>query len=141
MVAGSSRQVHRARGRARRLPVVEALRVPCAPPERSTSSPRGHPMPLKRAVPLVLVLALLLPGCVYGNFGHPLDTNLDDTVLGSKVGESSMQSVLWLVAWGDAGVAAAARQGGITTIRHMDQRTLYVLWGLYYKNTTVVYGD
>jgi len=99
-------------------------------------------MYLKRSCSLlVLALALLMPSCVYGNFGHPLDTDVNDTTLGSKVGESEMQSVLWLVAWGDSGVAAAARNGGITTIRHLDQRTLYILFGLYYKNTTIVYGD
>ena len=96
---------------------------------------------MKATSVLVLALALLLPGCVYGNFGHPLDTDLHETTLGSKVGRSQMQSVLWLVAWGDSGVAAAARNGGITTLRHMDQQTLYFLWGLYYRNTTIVYGD
>lgn len=98
-------------------------------------------MTSKSILASVLSLALLLPGCVYGNFGHPLDTDLDETSLGSKQGESSMQSVLWLVSWGDAGVRAAAEDGGITMLRHMDQRTMYVLWGLYYRNTTIVYGD
>jgi hypothetical protein len=96
--------------------------------------------PMSRLLSLCLLVALV-PACVYGNFGHPLDTDLDSTLLGSKSGESSMQSVLWLVSWGDAGVAAAARDGGITTLRHMDQHTFYVLWGLYYVNTTIVYGD
>ena len=90
---------------------------------------------------LVLLTTLLLPSCLYGEFSRPLDTNLDVTQLGDKTGEASLHSVLWLVAWGDAGTAAAARQGGITTIRHMDQRTLYILWGLYFRNTTIVYGD
>ena len=90
---------------------------------------------------LVLALALALPGCLYGNFGHPLDTDVNDTTFGTKRGESTMQSVMWAVAWGDSGVNAAAKAGGITTVRHMDQRTLYVLFGLYYKNTTIVYGD
>jgi TRL-like protein family len=90
---------------------------------------------------LALALALSMPSCLFGNFGHPLDVDVHDTTLGSKVGEASVQSVLWLVAWGDSGTAAAAKAGGITTIRHMDQRTLYVLFGLYYKNTTIVYGD
>jgi hypothetical protein len=90
---------------------------------------------------LVVALALLAPGCVYGNFGQPLDTNLQETTLGSKRGEASYHSLLWLVAWGDAGSRAAAVDGQITTLRHMDQRTLYVLWGLYLKQTTIVYGD
>ncbi|MCA8954730.1 MAG: TRL-like family protein [Planctomycetes bacterium] len=90
-----------------------------------------------------LFLALLvttLPGCVYANVTTPLDTDLRDTVLGDKVGESSSQSVLWAVAWGDAGTKAAANQGGITTITHADQRVFSILWGLYTRYTTIVYG-
>jgi hypothetical protein len=99
-------------------------------------------MKLSRACSaLVLGLSLLMPSCVYGNFGHPLDTDVHDTTLGSKRGESKMQSVAWLVAWGDAGSAAAAKNAGITTLRHMDSHTFYILWGLYYEGTTIVYGD
>ena len=90
---------------------------------------------------VLLVMLLLVPGCLFGNFGHPLDTNLDQTTLGSKVGESSQYSVLWLVAWGDSGAAAAAREGGITTLRHMDGHELMILWGVFSKSTTIVYGD
>lgn len=90
---------------------------------------------------LALGSLLCLPACLYGNFGHPLDTDLHATELGSRSGEASAQSLLWLVAWGDAGTRAAAEDGGITTLRHMDQRTMYVLWGLYARQTTVVYGD
>jgi hypothetical protein len=90
---------------------------------------------------LVIALALLTPGCVFGNFGYPLDTDVNDTTLGTKTGEASNHSVLWLVAWGDAGSHAAAVNGGITTLRHMDQRTMYILWGMYAKHTTIVYGD
>jgi TRL-like protein family len=89
----------------------------------------------------LLLSLVLMPACVYGNFGHPLDTDVDNTQFGSKVGESSMHSVLWLVAWGDSGTNAAAKEAGITTVKHMDQRTTYVLFGLYYRNTTIVYGD
>jgi hypothetical protein len=49
--------------------------------------------------------------------------------------------VLWLVSWGDAGAAAAARNGGLTTINHMDVQIRNVLFGLYTKETTIVYGD
>lgn len=99
-------------------------------------------MKLSRACSgLVLGLSLLMPSCVYGNFGHPLDTDVSNTELGSKQGEATWHSVAWLVAWGDAGSAAAARQGGIKVLRHMDQRTMVVLWGIYFQNTTIVYGD
>jgi hypothetical protein len=52
-----------------------------------------------------------------------------------------MQSVLWLVAWGDASTAAAAKQGGLTTLNHMDMEILSVVFGIYTETTTIVYGD
>jgi hypothetical protein len=89
---------------------------------------------------LVALLALpLLAGCV--NIKVPLDVDLDRTQLGSKVGESSMHSILWLFMWGDAGTQAAAAQGGITTINHADERLFLVLFGVYGEYTTIVYGD
>jgi hypothetical protein len=55
------------------------------------------------AITLALWCALASSGCAYYNVTTPLDTDLDRTQLGSKVGESRAQSVLWLAAWGDAG--------------------------------------
>ena len=85
--------------------------------------------------------AFLLGGCVYSNVLTPYDINLDKTVLGPKQGKASTESVLWLVAWGDGSTNAAAKQGGITTITHMDREFLFVLFGLYSKTTTIVYGE
>lgn len=93
-----------------------------------------------RLIAAALVLGLL-GGCLYANVKAPFDTDLDRTVLGQKQGTASMQSVLWLVAWGDASTAAAAKQGGITTVNHMDREVFSVLFGLYTKTTTIVYGD
>lgn len=84
---------------------------------------------------------LLASGCLYTSVKIPLDINLEETKLGSKTGESTAQSVLWLVAWGDSGTQAAAQAGGITTLLHADQKIFTVLFGLYSKQTTVVYGD
>lgn len=89
----------------------------------------------------VLVLALGSTSCTFTHITTPLDTDLDRTTLGDKVGESSLQSVMWLAAWGDAGTQAAAEAGGITTIHHADVRVLSILFGLYYKYTTIVYGE
>ena len=95
-----------------------------------------------RTVLLCVVLAMfLLSGCVYTHVLMPYDTNLDKTVLGQKQGKAATESVLWLVAWGDASTNAAAKQGGITTISHMDREILFVLFGLYAKTTTIVYGE
>jgi len=93
------------------------------------------------AMALLLCLTLILPGCLYSQIKTPYDTNLDQTKLGQKTGEASNYSVLWLFAWGDAGTAAAAKDGGLTTINHMDMELLQIFFGFYTKKTTVVYGD
>ncbi len=98
---------------------------------------------MKTFMVLILLagLAVMSTGCLFMNVKQPLDINLNQTQLGSKVGESSSQSILWLVAWGDAGSAAAAKDGGITTLNHMDIQILSILFGLYTQTTTIVYGD
>lgn len=88
-----------------------------------------------------VVLTMWLSGCLYTHVKLPLDTDVAATRLGSKVGTASVHSVMWLFGWGDGGVSAAARNGQITTINHMDVETYVVLFGLYASNTTIVYGD
>jgi TRL-like protein family len=83
----------------------------------------------------------LLTGCVYSNIRVPLDEDLWKTELGSKVGTASNYSVLWLFAWGDAGVKRAAENGGLTTINHMDMGVESYLFGAYIRRDTIVYGD
>jgi hypothetical protein len=98
-------------------------------------------MKIVRLVAAMLVVALLVTGCLYTHVLTPYDTNLDKTVLGQKTGKAYMQSVLWLFAWGDASTAAAAKQGGISTVNHMDREFLNVIFGVYTETTTIVYGD
>jgi len=95
---------------------------------------------LARILSLVLGLALI-PGCIFVNVKTPLDTDLDRTKLGERTGTSTNYCVLGLVAWGDGGTQAAARDGGIATINHADQRFLSVLGFVYAQRTTIVYGD
>jgi len=98
-------------------------------------------MKMLRVFAVVLVSMVLLSGCFYAHVLTPLDTNVDKTVLGQKMGKASSQSILWAAAWGDAGTAAAAKNGGITTVNHMDREYLNVIFGIYTKTTTIVYGD
>ena len=88
-----------------------------------------------------LVLMFLTTGCLYTHVLTPYDTNLDKTVLGQKIGKASMHSILWLVAWGDASTAAAAKQGNLAVVNHMDHEFLNVVFGIYTESTTIVYGD
>ena len=89
----------------------------------------------------VMVVAVFLTGCLYTHVLTPYDTNLNKTVLGQKTGKAAMYSVLGLVAWGDASTAAAAKQGGLATVNHMDKEFLNIVFGIYTETTTIVYGD
>jgi len=88
-----------------------------------------------------LMVMFLVSGCLYTHILTPYDTNLDKTVLGQKTGKAVMHSVLGLVAWGDASTAAAAKQGGLSTVNHMDKEFLNIVFGIYTETTTIVYGD
>ena len=98
---------------------------------------------MKKGISLFVLLGVLFAfsGCAYMNITTPYDTDLEKTVLGEKVGKSSSHSVLWLFAWGDAGTAAAAKDGNITVINHMDVQIINILFGLYSKKITILYGD
>ena len=95
---------------------------------------------MKRLVLYVLTSALV-SGCMYSNIRFPLDEDLWKTELGSKVGQSSNYSILWLFAWGDAGVKKAAENGGLKVINHMDMGIESYFFGAYVRRDTIVYGD
>lgn len=98
----------------------------------------GYPV---RSWLLALGMVSTLSGCAYTNISMPLDTDLDNTILGDKVGRSQFHSFLGIVAWGDAGIQAAARDGGLEVLHHADREVFNVLMGLYFRQTTVVYGE
>ena len=79
-------------------------------------------------------------GMVYTSIKAPLDVDADNTPIGSKKGEAGTISVLGLVAVGDASVRAAAEDGGITTITHLDYELLSVL-GVFSSFKTIAYGE
>lgn len=95
----------------------------------------------KSGMLLLFLTCLLISSCIFTNVQTPLTTQFDKTQIGIKSGQSSYYSVLWLVAWGDAGNKAAAENGGIKVIRHADTKTLSILFGLFTEVTTIVYGE
>jgi hypothetical protein len=58
----------------------------------------------------------------------------------TKVGTAEVTSILGIVATGDASIAAAARNGGITRISHIDYEAKSIL-GIFAKYTVYVYGE
>lgn len=59
---------------------------------------------------------------------------------GSRSGEASCQTILGLIATGDASVEAAARNGGISKVMTVDHKSFSVM-GVYGKFTTKVTGE
>lgn len=90
---------------------------------------------------LTALACLALSGCVYSDVRMPMSTEFRNTRIVSKAGEASTHSVAWLVAWGDAGLQKAAAEGGLQTLEYADRSFLNILFGLYMRNTTVVYGN
>ena len=90
---------------------------------------------------ILLCGLFLIQGCLYADVQVPLDTDMNQTQMGSKAGRASSYSVLWLVAWGDSSTAKAAEKGGITVVNHLDQEVELVLFGAFVKNTTIAYGE
>lgn len=97
------------------------------------------PRPFKLLTALLLVVTL--SGCVYSSAITPLDENVDETRIGKKTGKASVHIIAWLVAWGDAGVEAAAKNGDLEVIHHLDVERRIILFGLYSRITTIAYGD
>jgi hypothetical protein len=101
-----------------------------------------------RQFTLAVTSAALLSGCAV--VGHapvtaPITINERGPVSAgsaagsAKVGRATATGIV-LAAWGDASIAAAMANGGITRIHHVDHETFNIL-GLYAKYTTIVYGE
>ena len=98
----------------------------------------------------VVAVAALLSGCVMpmgpvGGVYGGVYTDVSGPVLatshaaGTKMGQASSTGIVF-VATGDASIKAAAANGGITKISHVDYHTMSVL-GVYAKTTVTVYGE
>jgi hypothetical protein len=95
-------------------------------------------------------LAVLITGCVVpmgpagGAYGY-VYTDVSGPILAtsnsgaSKVGSATSKGVI-CVATGDSSIKAAAANGGITKISHVDYHVTSVL-GLYVETTVTVYGE
>jgi len=94
-----------------------------------------------RLLPVILLACLGLSGCVYSNIRVPLSSEFQNTRTVNRSGSAKTQSILWLVAWGDAGLQKAAQNGTLNTLEYADRAFVNILFGLYMSNTTVVYGN
>ena len=95
---------------------------------------------------IALTVGLLSSSCVpYRGMAYEditVSQSVTSNMIGdnAKVGRSSYISVLGIVAIGDSGVNAAAKEAGIKKISHVDvKKTSYL--GVFTKTETIVYGE
>jgi len=79
-------------------------------------------------------------GLLFARIDAPLSLNYDQTPITNKRGEAASESILGLIAIGDASIQKAADNGGITKVHYADYRFENIL-GIYSKFTTVAYGQ
>ena len=89
-------------------------------------------------------------GSLYERIKAPVQTDMKGTSLGRKQGTVRMRHLRFpfysipLISWGDTpkdvAIHQAAKNGGITTIRHIDYERFSIL-STYVELTIIVYGD
>ena len=80
----------------------------------------------------------MLNGCLYADLN--LGWTATDHPVGSKMGQACAMAILGLVAWGDASVVTAAKNGGISKVATVDKKLFNIL-GVYSTHCTVVSGE
>lgn len=102
---------------------------------------------MKKLLVVMALACFVLGGCasymplgvIYTGVQGPMAAG-GGAVKYSKVGKSEAQSVLGIIATGDASIQTAVKNGGITTIKYVDYHVENIL-GVIGKYTTTVYGD
>lgn len=84
------------------------------------------------------VVSSPVTGFIYTDVDYPVTATSNEQ--GSKTGEASASSILGIIATGNASVAEAAKNGGITKVKTVDVKATNIL-GIYAKYTVVVTGE
>lgn len=98
-----------------------------------------------KALLAAAVVALTMTSCgggvtgvIYTDIVTPVAAT--SNTVGTKVGSSQCVGYVGIVALGDGSIDAAAKNGNITKISHVDVQTKSYV-GVYTINTYVVYGE
>lgn len=101
-------------------------------------------MKSKLVLTLLATAAVVLSSCgaprtgsVFTDITVPVTAT---TAGGSRVGTATSQTILGIVATGDASIAAAKRNGGITTVSSVDEK-IHSILGVITTYTTTVRGN
>jgi TRL-like protein family len=111
------------------------------------SGPREKGEAMLKSLVLALSCAALIAGCALGHgpvlapvtFSMKGPVAAGPATTSPKMGRAEAWGIV-LFATGDASISAAASNGGITKIHHVDHETMNIL-GIYAKYTTIVYGE
>ena len=100
-----------------------------------------------------IALPVFLGGCVVGGVVAPFQPPMGVVSIvqaplstegnfsaGSKKGESSAKCIMGIVSVGDCSIDAAAKNGGLQKINHLDYEYLNII-GVYQKTTVIAYGE
>jgi hypothetical protein len=93
----------------------------------------------------VLASALVATGCVYSEVGGALYTDIKGPIQAGnptatgKSGTSCSNSILGLIALGDASIESAKRNGKITKVTSVDHHSRWLL--VYGEFCTIVTGE
>ncbi len=85
-------------------------------------------------------MAIEAPVGAFTNIKYPHSQAVADGVIGSKIGESGINTIFIVASFGDASVTAAAARGGITKIKTIDHN-YFTIFGIYQRYTTIVTGE
>jgi len=83
-------------------------------------------------------------GIIYTKVVAPaqhLAIHTDSTATPTKVGKATMTAFLGCVSLGDGSLQAALKDAGITRVHHVDYELEHFLYGIFFKQTTMVYGE
>ncbi len=83
-------------------------------------------------------------GILYTNTITPaqnLTVATDKDAKSLKRGEASATAILGMFAFGDAGIDAAMKAGGITKVHHIDHSVKLFIYGIFLQDKTIVYGE
>lgn len=109
----------------------------------------NHPLPESRAVGRGFGRLQYIPvsrapyqrnAWSFNDFSSPVDITFQGESIGSVHGTSEAQAFFGLFSFGDASLQAAARNGNLATINHIDCSVLNIL-GIYTAYETRVYGQ
>ncbi|MEM7184466.1 MAG: TRL-like family protein [Spirochaetota bacterium] len=80
-------------------------------------------------------------GILYSKVTFPGEFNHTNDVKNQKSGKSCSHAALGLVSWGNASAGSTAKKNGILKISTIDHESMNILFGIYRRYCTFVYGE